>query len=90
LTTPSIAEEDVFERIGEDKFARLVRGFWQVPGDQCSARSIRRRSRGPSSGCVTFWSAAGGPPRYVGSAAARLRMRHMPFAIDHAAVGGLR
>ena len=59
-------EDKIYDRIGEDGFARLVRAFYaQVPGDAILG--------------VMY------PPEDLAGAEARLRMRHMPFAIDQAA-----
>ena len=81
-----LTEEQVYERIGEDGFARLVRAFYsQVPTDDIlgpmypaadlAGAEIRLRD--------FLVGRFGGPPRYVEQRGhPRLRMRHMPFAID--------
>ena len=82
-------EEDIYARIGEDGFARLVRAFYaQVPGDDIlgpmypdddlAGAEVRLRD--------FLIGRFGGPPRYIEQRGhPRLRMRHMPFAIDRAA-----
>jgi hemoglobin len=84
-----LTEEQVYERIGEDGFARLVRAFYaQVPADDIlgpmypaadlAGAEIRLRD--------FLVGRFGGPPRYVEQRGhPRLRMRHMPFAIDQRA-----
>ena len=81
-----LTEEQVYERIGEDGFARLVRAFYaQVPTDDIlgpmypaadlAGAEIRLRD--------FLVGRFGGPPRYVEQRGhPRLRMRHTPFAID--------
>lgn len=82
-------EGEVYGRIGEDGFARLVRAFYaQVPGDDVlgpmypaddlEGAEVRLRD--------FLVGRFGGPPRYIEQRGhPRLRMRHMPFAIDAAA-----
>jgi hemoglobin len=84
-----LTEEQVYSRIGEEGFARLVRAFYaQVPNDdilgpmypahELDAAEIRLRD--------FLVGRFGGPPRYIEQRGhPRLRMRHMPFAIDQAA-----
>jgi hemoglobin len=84
-----LTEEQVYGRIGEEGFARLVRAFYaQVPGDDIlgamypahdlAAAEVRLRD--------FLVGRFGGPPRYIEQRGhPRLRMRHMPFAIDQAA-----
>ena len=84
-----LTEEQVYERIGEDGFARLVRAFYaQVPADDVLApmyppedlEGAEQRLRDFRVGRF------GGPPRYVEQRGhPRLRMRHLPFAIDQRA-----
>jgi hemoglobin len=81
--------DDIYARIGEDGFARLVRAFYaQVPGDDIlgpmypeadlPGAEIRLRD--------FLIGRCGGPPRYIEQRGhPRLRMRHAPFAIDQAA-----
>lgn len=84
-----LTEEQVYARIGEDGFTRLVRAFYaQVPADEVlgpmypphelAAAEVRLRD--------FLVGRFGGPPRYVEQRGhPRLRMRHMPFAIDQRA-----
>jgi len=84
-----LTEDQVYSRIGEDGFARLVRAFYaQVPADDIlgpmypphdlEAAEVRLRD--------FLVGRFGGPPRYIEQRGhPRLRMRHMPFAIDQAA-----
>lgn len=79
-------ELEIYDRIGEDGFARLVRAFYaQVPGDDIlapmypaddlSGAELRLRE--------FLIGRFGGPPRYIESRGhPRLRIRHAPFAID--------
>ena len=84
-----LTDEQVYGRIGEEGFARLVRFFYaQVPADDIlgpmypahdlAAAEVRLRD--------FLVGRFGGPPRYIEQRGhPRLRMRHMPFAIDQAA-----
>ncbi len=84
-----LTEEQVYARVGEEGFARLVRAFYaQVPGDDMlgpmyppadlDGAEIRLRD--------FLVGRFGGPPRYVEQRGhPRLRMRHIPFAIDQRA-----
>jgi hemoglobin len=84
-----MTEEQVYATIGEEGFARLVGAFYrQVPGnavlgpmypaDDLSGAEHRLRD--------FLVGRFGGPPRYIAQRGhPRLRMRHMPFAIDGAA-----
>jgi hemoglobin len=79
-------EGAVYDAIGEEGFARLVRGFYrQVPNDAVlgpmypmdDLAGAEQRLRDFLIGRF------GGPQRYVEQRGhPRLRMRHMPFAID--------
>lgn len=81
-----LTEQQVYERVGEDGFARLIRAFYaQVPGDDIlgpmypaddlDGAEVRLRD--------FLIGRFGGPPRYIEQRGhPRLRMRHMPFAID--------
>jgi len=84
-----MTDEAVYEAIGEEGFARLVRAFYaQVPedpvlgpmypaGDMAGAE-VRLRD--------FLVGRFGGPPRYIMQRGhPRLRMRHFPFAIDQQA-----
>ena len=84
-----LTEEQVYERVGEEGFARLVRAFYaQVPKDDIlgpmyppdDLEGAEQRLRDFLVGRF------GGPPRYIEQRGhPRLRMRHMPFAIDQRA-----
>lgn len=87
MSTP-LDDGQVYAVIGEDGFARLVRAFYaQVPGDDIlgpmypaddlDGAEVRLRD--------FLVGRFGGPPRYMEQRGhPRLRMRHMPFAIDMA------
>jgi hemoglobin len=84
-----VEETEIYQRIGEDGFTRLVRAFYaQVPGDdilgpmypQDDLEGAEERLRDFLVGRF------GGPQRYIQRRGhPRLRMRHFPFAIDRAA-----
>ena len=82
-------EEHVYERIGEEGFARLVRAFYeQVPGDDILGPMYPPEDlAGAESRLRDFLIGRfGGPARYVEQRGhPRLRMRHLPFAIDQRA-----
>jgi hemoglobin len=82
----SLAEHEVYPLIGEDGFARLVRGFYRqvadddilgpmYPKDDLAGAEERLRD--------FLVGRFGGPPRYMEARGhPRLRMRHLPFVID--------
>ena len=82
-------ELEIYTRIGEEGFERLVRAFYaQVPADSVlgpmypadDLEGAEQRLRDFLVGRF------GGPTRYVEQRGhPRLRMRHMPFVIDEAA-----
>lgn len=84
-----MTEEQVFDAVGEEGFARLIHAFYaQVPGDPIlgpmyppdDLAGAEERLRDFVIGRF------GGPPRYMERRGhPRLRMRHVPFAIDTAA-----
>jgi hemoglobin len=84
-----MTEADVYPAVGEEGFARLIRAFYaQVPGDpilgpmypEDDLAGAEQRLRDFLIGRF------GGPARYVEQRGhPRLRMRHLPFAIDTAA-----
>lgn len=84
-----MTEEQVYEAIGEDGFERLVRAFYaQVPGDDVLGPMYPAHDlAGAEQRLRDFLIGRfGGPPRYIQQRGhPRLRMRHMPFAIDNAA-----
>lgn len=82
-------EEEIYARIGEEGFERLVHAFYaQVPGDELLGPMYPRHDlAGAEQRLRDFLIGRfGGPPRYIERRGhPRLRMRHMPFAIDQAA-----
>ena len=82
-------DAEIFDRIGEEGFARLVRAFYaQVPHDEVLAPMYPRDDLdGAEERLRDFLIGRfGGPPRYLEQRGhPRLRMRHMPFTIDAAA-----
>jgi hemoglobin len=85
----SLPEDQVFARIGDDGFTRLVRAFYaQVPDDDVlgpmypaeDLPGAEERLRG------FLLYRFGGPQAYIDQRGhPRLRMRHAPFAIDQRA-----
>lgn len=84
-----LSEEQVYERIGEEGFTRLVRAFYaQVPGDDILAPMYPADDLDGAEQRLRDFLVGrfGGPPRYVEQRGhPRLRMRHVPFAIDQQA-----
>ena len=82
-------EADIFERIGEDGFARLVAAFYsQVPGDDILGPMYPADDMAGAEERLRDFLVGrfGGPPRYVEQRGhPRLRKRNFPFAIDEAA-----
>lgn len=84
-----LTEDQLYARVGEDGFARLVGAFYkQVPDDDIlgpmypsedlAGAEVRLRD--------FLIGRFGGPPRYIQLRGhPRLRMRHLPFAITRAA-----
>ena len=82
-------ETDIYAAIGEDGFRRLIAAFYkQVPGDEIlgpmypagDLAGAEQRLRDFLIGRF------GGPQRYIEQRGhPRLRMRHMPFAVNAAA-----
>jgi hemoglobin len=89
MQVPVLSEGEVYARIGEDGFARLVRAFYaQVPADDIlGAMYPAHDLAGAEERLRDFLIGRfGGPPRYIEQRGhPRLRMRHMPFVIDAAA-----
>jgi len=81
-----MTEEDVYREIGEEGFERLIRAFYaQVPGDDVLGPMYPAQDfAGAEQRLRDFLVGRfGGPPRYIEQRGhPRLRMRHMPFAID--------
>jgi hemoglobin len=84
-----VTEHDLYARIGEEGFTRLVRAFYaQVPADDIlGAMYPKDDLSGAEARLRDFLIGRfGGPPRYVEQRGhPRLRMRHMPFSIDQSA-----
>jgi hemoglobin len=84
-----LREEDVYSLIGEEGFARLVRGFYaQVPADPILGPMYPKDDLAGAEQRLRDFLVGrfGGPPRYIEQRGhPRLRMRHVPFAIDAAA-----
>jgi len=84
-----LTEEQVYERIGEEGFLRLVRGFYaQVPDDDILGPMYPPEDlAGAEQRLRDFLIGRfGGPPRYIEQRGhPRLRLRHMPFVIDQRA-----
>jgi hemoglobin len=84
-----LTEEQVYERIGEDGFARLVRAFYaHVPGDDILGPMYPAHDLAGAEQRLRDFLVGrfGGPARYIEQRGhPRLRMRHMPFAIDQRA-----
>ena len=86
MSVPLLDEGRVYERIGEDGFARLVRTFYaQVPADDILGKMYPADDLPGAEErlCDFLVGRFGGPSRYIEQRGhPRLRMRHMPFAID--------
>jgi len=84
-----MTDEQVYQVIGEDGFARLVRAFYaQVPHDDVLGRLYPPHDLdGAELRLRDFLIGRfGGPPRYVEARGhPRLRMRHSPYVIDEVA-----
>ena len=84
-----MSEGDVYARIGEDGFQRLVAAFYsQIPADDILGPMYPRDDlAGAEQRLRDFLIGRfGGPRRYEEMRGhPRLRMRHMPFRLDQAA-----
>ena len=84
-----MTDEEVYAAIGEAGFARLIRGFYaQVPDDPILGPMYPAKDLAGAEQRLRDFVIGrfGGPPRYVEQRGhPRLRMRHMPFAIDETA-----
>ena len=82
-------EEQVYDIVGEERFTRLIRAFYaQVPAEPSLGRMYPTDDlAGAEERLRDFLIGRfGGPERYIERRGhPRLRMRHMPFAIDAAA-----
>ena len=85
----AIDDAQVYEQIGEDGFARLVRAFYkQVPGDGIlGAMYPAHDLAGAEQRLRDFLVGRfGGPERYIQQRGhPRLRQRHAPFAVNREA-----
>jgi hemoglobin len=81
--------EEIYDRIGEDGFSRLVGAFYaQVPDDEILGPMYPKHDlHGAEVRLRDFLiGRCGGPPRYMEQRGhPRLRMRHAPFVINQAA-----
>ena len=84
-----IGELQIFEQIGEDGFARLVRAFYaQVPGDDVLGPMYPADDMAGAEERLRDFLIGrfGGPNRYIEQRGhPRLRQRHAPFVIDQRA-----
>lgn len=82
-------DREIYERIGEDGFARLVAAFYrQVPNDDILGPMYPAHDMAGAEERLRDFLVGrfGGPPRYVQQRGhPRLRMRHVEFAIDRTA-----
>jgi len=85
----NINEMQLYDRIGEDGFARLVAAFYaQIPTDDILGPMYPAEDLpGAEQRLLDFLVGRfGGPPRYIEQRGhPRLRMRHAPFVINAAA-----
>jgi hemoglobin len=86
-----VDELDVYAMVGEAGFERLVAAFYRrVPGDDVLAPMYPPDDLAGAEQRLRDFLVGrfGGPPRYVAQRGhPRLRMRHMPFAINTVARG---
>ena len=82
-------ESEIYSRIGEEGFTRLVRAFYrQVPDDDILGKMYPESDRAAAEQRLRDFLIYrfGGPERYVELRGhPRLRARHLPFKIDQAA-----
>jgi hemoglobin len=81
-------DRDVYARIGEDGFARLIHAFYaQVPGDAILGPMYPTDLDGAEERLRDFLVGRfGGPTRYIDQRGhPRLRARHAPFVVDQQA-----
>jgi len=81
--------EEIYGRIGEEGFARLVRAFYaQVPADDILGPMYPKHDLAGAEVRLRDFliGRCGGPPRYMEQRGhPRLRMRHAPFVINQGA-----
>ena len=79
-------EQDIFAAVGDDGFARLIAAFYkQVPADDVLGPMYPAQDLAGAEQRLRDFLVGrfGGPQRYIEQRGhPRLRMRHMPFAID--------
>ena len=79
-------EDEVYTRIGEQGFARLVAAFYRrIPGDDVLGPMYPRHDLAGAEQRLRDFLVGrfGGPQRYIEQRGhPRLRMRHMPFVVD--------
>jgi hemoglobin len=84
-----VDELAVYQQIGEDGFARLVRAFYaQVPGDDVLGPMYPGADMAGAEARLRDFLVGrfGGPTRYIEQRGhPRLRMRHAPYTIDQRA-----
>jgi hemoglobin len=84
-----VDETDIYAAIGEDGFRRLIAAFYsQVPGDEILGPMYPPHDLAGAEQrlCDFLIGRFGGPQRYIEQRGhPRLRMRHMPFAVNPAA-----
>jgi hemoglobin len=84
-----LPDDNVYARIGEGGFERLVRAFYaRVPGDDILGPMYPADDLADAEVRLRDFLVGrfGGPPRYINERGhPRLRMRHAPFAIDRRA-----
>jgi hemoglobin len=84
-----VQEEQIYQTVGEEGFVRLIRAFYaQVPDDPILGPMYPKDDlAGAEERLRDFLIGRfGGPQRYIEQRGhPRLRMRHVPFAIDEAA-----
>lgn len=84
-----IGEQQIYERIGEEGFEKLVKAFYkQVPEDDILGPMYPGEDMAGAEERLRDFLVGrfGGPMRYVQNRGhPRLRMRHAPFPVDRAA-----
>lgn len=82
-------DQDIYSAIGEDGFTRLIAAFYrQVPGDEILGPMYPRHDLAGAEQRLRDFLVGrfGGPQRYIEQRGhPRLRMRHVPFAVNAAA-----
>jgi hemoglobin len=86
---PNLTEDQIYARIGEQGFERLIRAFFaQVPEDDVLGAMYPKDDLAGAEVRLRDFLVGrfGGPSRYIEQRGhPRLRMRHMPFHIDRGA-----